>query len=146
MEHLPQGEKMKKEKYLFDTDAITNIFKPKPSKTLQAKLKSLPRESQFISTITIGEIIYGAMKSNRPEFHLKNLRETLMPTVNIVGFDAKAAFYYGEMRAAQEKKGKPLSAMDLQIAAIAKANDLVLVTGNVRHFKLIEDFRVENWL
>jgi tRNA(fMet)-specific endonuclease VapC len=45
-----------------------------------------------------------------------------------------------------EERGLPLADADLRIAAIALANDLTLVTGNVRHFRRIPDLAVENWL
>ena len=137
---------MKVEKYLFDTDAITNIFKPRPSRKLLGHLREIPKNHQFISAITVGEIVYGAMKSERPKFHLDNLENILLPRVNLLPFDSRAAFYYGKLRAEQESKGKPLSHADLQISATAIAGDLILVTGNTRHFKMIESLRVENWL
>jgi tRNA(fMet)-specific endonuclease VapC len=39
-----------------------------------------------------------------------------------------------------------LDAADLRIAAVALAQDLILVTGNVRHFQRVPNLRVENWL
>ncbi len=45
-----------------------------------------------------------------------------------------------------EKRGMPLSDTDLMIASTALANDLVLITGNERHFTRINDLQVENWL
>ena len=132
--------------YLFDTDIITNVFKKKPSKTLLQRLGAIPRSRQFISTITISEIVYGAEKSSRPAYHLKNLQEILLPAVNIIGFDGKAAYVCGKLRAYLEKKGMPLDFADLQIAAIAIANGFILVTGNTRHFARIQELKVENWL
>ena len=77
--------------YLFDTDTITNIFKPGPSKILLNKLKKVPAEQQYVSTITLYEIVYGAYKSDRKKYHLKQFRELLLPAVRIAGFDLKAA-------------------------------------------------------
>ncbi|MCK5915112.1 MAG: type II toxin-antitoxin system VapC family toxin, partial [Deltaproteobacteria bacterium] len=59
--------------FLFDTDVITNILKKHPSKYLLEQLTVVPKHEQYISTITISEIVYGAVKSNRPEYHLDNL-------------------------------------------------------------------------
>ena len=132
--------------YLFDTDVISNLFKPNPSERLLAKLDGLEQRQQFISTITIFEIVYGAAKSKRTEYHLKNLNDVLLPAVNIVGFDTKAAFLCGHMRAILETQGRRLSLADNQIAAIAMANELTLITGNTRHFMRIEGLKVENWL
>lgn len=132
--------------YLFDTDIITNIFKKQPTPGLLTKLAETPRNQQHISTITISEIVYGACKSDRPAHHLRNLQEVLLPAVNLLGFDSKAAFVCGQIRAELEKAGTPLALADLEIAAIALANQLVLVTGNTRHFARIPGLTVENWL
>lgn len=132
--------------YLFDTDIITNIFKKQPNHGLLSRLADIPRNQQHISTVTISEIVYGACKSDRPAHHLRNLQEILLPAVNLLGFDSKAAFVCGRVRAEQEKAGTPLPLADLEIAAIALANKLVLVTGNTRHFVRIPELTVENWL
>ncbi|WP_305046221.1 type II toxin-antitoxin system VapC family toxin [Geoalkalibacter sp.] len=132
--------------YLFDTDIITHVFMKNPSSKLLAKLAETPRQDQHISTITLSEIVYGAWKSAQPKRHLDNLEKVLLPAVNIVTFDAKAAYVCGAVRARLEREGNPLAPADLEIAAIAIANDLTLVSGNLRHFARIQELRVENWL
>jgi len=131
--------------YLFDTDVITNILKKKPAMSLLERLDAVPLRHQYISTITVSEIVYGAMKSDRSEFHLQNLERILLPVVNIVGFDTKAAYVCGRLRADLEKLGTPLDLADLEIAAIAMAGDFTLVTGNIRYFDRVEGLRIENW-
>lgn len=132
--------------YLFDTDIITNIFKKKPAAGLIDRLAALERQAQHVSTITIAEIVYGAHKSSRVQHHLRNLEEILLPAVNILPFDGKAAWVCGGLRARMEKEGTPLALADLEIAATAIANDLTLVSGNTRHFARIAELRLENWL
>ncbi|MCK5097594.1 MAG: type II toxin-antitoxin system VapC family toxin [Desulfobacteraceae bacterium] len=132
--------------FLFDTDIITNIFKKKPYPSLVNKLASLPQSHQFISTITVSEIVYGAMKSGRADYHLKNLEEILIPAVNIVAFDLKASYICGNLRARLEKQEKPQALADLEIAAIALAHDFTLVSGNQNHFARISELKLENWL
>jgi tRNA(fMet)-specific endonuclease VapC len=132
--------------YLFDTDIITNILKPRPAEHLIRRLNRISQNEQFISTITVSEIVYGAMKSARPEYHLKNLEEILLPSVNIVGFDTKAAYICGRLRAELEKTGKPISLADLEIAAISISCNFTLITGNSRHFERINGINIENWL
>ncbi len=61
-------------------------------------------------------------------------------------FDGGAAFYCGKIRAELEKKGEILSSMDLLVASIAISNDLILVTGNTRHFKRIKMLQIEDWM
>lgn len=134
------------EMFLFDTDIITNLSKKKPSLSLVRRLSTTPKSEQFISTITLGEIIYGAFKSDRPEFHLQNLTDTIIPSVQILAFDSQAAYYYGQIRADLERAGTPISHPDLQIAAIALTHNLVLVTGNTKHFERISNLQLENWI
>ena len=132
--------------YLFDTDTITNILKKKPSLKVLNHLKTVDPSDQHICTITISEIVYGAYKSARPDYHIGNLQNILLPAVNIVGFDSKAAYICGRLRARLEAEGASLPIADLQIAAIAMVNELILVSGNLKHFKRIRGLTVENWL
>ena len=141
-----KGREMVEDMYLFDTDSICNILKKRPSQKLLEKLSALPCSSQFITTITISEIVYGVLKSQHPEYHMKNLEELLLPTVNVLAFDSKAAYICGRLRHALETKGITSSFTDLQIAAVAISNDMTLVTGNLRHFTCIEGLTVENWM
>lgn len=133
-------------KYLFDTDIISNVFKKRPSKNLLGRLSKTPQKDQYISSITISEIVYGAWKSNQPHLHLDNLEKILLPAVNIVNFDSKAAYVCGGIRAKLENEGTPLALADLEIASIALCHDLVLVSGNLRHFSRVPNLRLENWL
>jgi predicted nucleic acid-binding protein len=132
--------------YLFDTDAITNILKKKPSKKLLRNIGSVSKKEGNISTITLGEIIYGAYRSPDPGFHLNNLKTVLLPKVNILTFDSRAAYFYGKIRAALEVIGKTIPHADIQIASIASANDLILITGNIRHFNRISGLIVKDWI
>ncbi|MEW6750617.1 MAG: type II toxin-antitoxin system VapC family toxin [Candidatus Latescibacterota bacterium] len=132
--------------FLFDTDVIVHVLRKQPPPPLLARLAATERRHQHISTITIAEIVYGAWKSARPQHHLQNLEAVLLPAVNIVGFDSKAAYLCGSLRAQLERLGTPLALADLEIAAIAMANGFTLITGNLRHFARIPGLTMENWL
>ena len=49
-------------------------------------------------------------------------------------FEERAALAWAEMIAAGYAAGRPRSPLDTIIAAVAVANDCVLVTDNERHF------------
>lgn len=132
--------------YLFDTDAITNILKKKPSKKLLKNIKAVSKKESNISTITLGEIIYGAFKSSNPDFHLDNLKTILLPVINILPFNGRAAYFYGKIRAGLEADGQIISHADIQIASIAFANKLTIITGNIKHFSRIPGLVVEDWI
>jgi tRNA(fMet)-specific endonuclease VapC len=60
-------------------------------------------------------------------------------------FNDAAAVKYGSIRASLEKQGQPISERDLQIAAIAMANKLCVVTHNTKEFNRISKLKVEDW-
>lgn len=133
--------------YLLDTDVLSNLLKRAPSTTLIAKLASVPPEQQFTSSITLGELVYGAYRLQaRTDYLLEQLYKRLLPNLPVLPFDVAAARRYGEIRAELERHGMPVGDADLRIAAIALARGLTVVTGNVRHFQRIPGLPVENWL
>jgi tRNA(fMet)-specific endonuclease VapC len=132
--------------FLLDTDILSDLIKREPSPRLIRHLAMLPPEQQYVSAISMGELIYGAYRSDRSEYFLQQLDTRVWPSVTILPFDKVAARVYGRIRAELERSGRPRSEPDLQIAASALANDLTLMTANVRHFEHIPGFRVENWL
>lgn len=66
--------------------------------------------------------------------------------LRVLPFDAAAAAEYGSLRARLEGLETPIGNADMQIASIALAHDLVVVTGNVRHFERVPSLAVANWL
>ena len=132
--------------YLFDTDILSQVLKRAPSPTLLIRLAAVPAEQQFTSAITVGEMVYGAYRSDRPDQFLRQLEERLWPNIRILPFNRAAAETYGRLRAQWGGAGAPLAEPDLRIAAIALTHDLTMVTGNVRHFSRVSGLRTENWL
>ena len=132
--------------YLFDTDSISQIIKSRPYLFFIKRLASVLPEEQFTTTITVGELVYGAYKSSRPSYFLEKLDRLVWPNINILPFDEDAARIYGKVRAEMEKKGLTLSEPDMRISAIALQHNLTVVTGNTRHFSKVTGLKVENWL
>lgn len=132
--------------YLFDTDTLSQLLKRSPAPPLLARLSAVPPEQQFTTAITVGEMVYGAHRSPKREYLLRQLRERVWPQVRILPFDRAAAETYGALRARLERAGTPLAEPDMRIAAIALTHDLTVITGNTRHFRRVGDLRVENWM
>ena len=133
--------------YLLDTNVLSNLLRRAPSPALIAKLASVPPDQQFTSSITLGELVYGAHRlKERAEALLQRLDETLLPNLPILPFDGSAARRYGEVRAELERRGTPIGDAALRIASIALDLDLTVVTGNVRHFEKVPALAVESWL
>ena len=132
--------------YLLDTNIISHPSKKNPSPKLMRRMALVPPQQQFTSAITIGEMVCGALRSNRPEALLARFEEDVLPFYTVLPFDFEGAKVYGKISSDLERKGRPIDEADLRIASIALANNLTLVTDNVRHFVRIEGLTVENWL
>jgi len=133
--------------YLLDTNILSSLLRRTPSTTLIAKLASVPLEQQHTSSITLGELTYGAYHyPDRTADLLRRFEEILRPDLPILPFDAAAARRYGELRAELERIGRPIGDADVRIGSIALVRGLTVVTGNVRHFRMIPNLAVENWL
>ena len=132
---------------LLGTDILSKLLKRTPSTVLNARLASVPPEHQFTSSITLGELLYGAhwLREYAPLL-LDRLDRTVPPNLPVLPFDGAAARRYGEVRAELEHRGKPLADAVLRIGAIALVLGLTVVTGNVRHFQRIPNLVIENWL
>jgi tRNA(fMet)-specific endonuclease VapC len=132
--------------YLFDTDVLSNTLKKRPSANLLQRLAGIPKEEQFTSAITVGEMLFGALRSDRSPEILARLSAEVWPRLKVLSFDRAGATEYARIRYDLERIGTPLAEADLRIAAIAVSHGLVLVTGNVKHFERIPELAVENWL
>jgi tRNA(fMet)-specific endonuclease VapC len=132
--------------YIFDTDALSNIVKSRPSPRLLKKLNSLSPEFQYTTSINSAEIYYGAHRSPKRDIILKAFEKDVFPNVTILSFDEKSAQVYGKLKAKLEKKGIAKSEPDLRIASITLQHRFILISGNTRHFKGIPRLKIENWI
>ena len=132
---------------MLDTDILSNLMKRTPSSALVARVARVPPEHQFTSSITLGELVYGAHRlRERTAILLERIEDTLLPNLPVLPFDTSAARRYGEIRAELEQRGTPIGDADVRIAAIALAHGLKVVTGNQRHLRQVPGLETENWL
>jgi predicted nucleic acid-binding protein len=132
--------------FLFDTDAISELLRPHPLRAYVDWLKTIPRDAQFASAVTVGELFKGAFRSAASERHLPNIEDRVLPAVTVLPFDTSVARVFGLIRADLERNGNILPDAELQIAATALYHDLELVTGNIRHFERIPNLRLNRVL
>ena len=83
--------------------------------------------------------------SRRRDYLERYLSHVVGPAMQILPYDKSAAEWHAGERTRLEKRGKPPSYIDGQIAAIAVTQNLVLVTRNVRDFERFDDVQLENW-
>lgn len=130
-------------KYLLDTDTCIYTIKRKP--THLKRLFNAHAGQLAISSVTWGELIYGAEKSNNVEVNLAQV-EGFGARLEILPFDEQEAKQFGQVKAELEAKGKAIGSYDMMIAGHARSHGLIVVTSNVREFKRIDGIRVENWV
>ena len=129
--------------YMLDTNICIHVMKtypPEVRETFNALAEQL-----CISSITLGELHYGAEKSARRAENLTAI-EHFVARLDILPFGRKAAAHYGQIRAELERAGTPCGPHDMQIGAHARSEGLVVVTNNIREFARMPGLRVENWL
>ena len=129
--------------YMLDTNICIYVMKNYP-KDLQDKFNSLA-EQICISSITLGELHYGAEKSARRADNLTAI-EHFVARLEVLPFDAKAAAHYGQLRAELERAGRPCGPHDMQIGGHARSEGLIVVTNNLREFSRMPGVRVEDWV
>jgi len=130
-------------KWLLDTNVCIAVIRRRPESALR-RLRGKQVGQVGLSTITLAELEFGAAKSQQPAKARAALREFLLP-LEVVTFDEAAADAYGTVRAAMEKKGRPIGPLDTLIAAHAMALGTVLVTNNTREFRRVPGLSVEDW-
>ena len=131
-------------KYMLDTNIIAYARNQRPEEVL-LRFRSYRPEDLCISAITMAELEYGVSNSSWPERNRLALL-TFLSGIEILPFDASAAKEYGQIRYELKKKGQPIGANDLLIAAHAKSLALTLITNNTKEFSKVEGLNLETCL
>ena len=127
---------------MLDTDTCIAIIKKHPVALKKLRGKSIGQVG--ISSITLGELAFGAAKSSRPKDAHDALDEFLL-ALEVSAFEERAAMRYGDIRASLERRGRPIGPLDTLIGSHAHVEDVILVTHNTREFSQIEGLRLEDW-
>jgi tRNA(fMet)-specific endonuclease VapC len=130
-------------RYLLDTNTCIRIINGR-SQSARAKALTIPNHEVVICSIVRAELFYGSEKSQSPEAS-RRTQDLFLAPFPTLAFDDTAAHVYGQIRAGLEKAGTPIGPMDMQIAAIAVAHQLILVTHNQREFSRIKGLTLEDW-
>jgi tRNA(fMet)-specific endonuclease VapC len=129
--------------YMLDTNICIYVMKNYPLALLE-KFNSLA-EQLCVSSITLGELHYGAEKSARRVNNLTAI-EHFVARLDVLPFGAKAAAHYGQVRAELERAGTPCGPHDMQIGGHARSEGLIVVTNNMHEFGRMPGIRAESWV
>lgn len=128
--------------YMLDTDIFSYLVDGRHPSVREKVTKN--QKKIAVSSITIAEALFRARKKGSQKLEsLVNLFREVFP---ILEWTDKTADFYADIRLALENAGTPIGDMDMMIAAAAMADNRILVTDNLKHFKHVNGLRVESWV
>ena len=128
-------------RYVLDTNIISHVTKPIPAATLTAWMADQADENLFIASLTVAEIRRGLLEKPAGKKRRDLERWFAGPdgpqalfAGRILPFDEAAGLIWARLMAQGTAMGRPRSALDMIIAAVAEANNCVVVTDNEKDF------------
>jgi toxin FitB len=128
-------------RYILDTNIISNVVKPQPSESLLAWWAEQREDDLFITSLTVAEIRRGILE--KPRGKKRDALDTWFAgpegpqalfAGRVLSFDDKAGLIWARLMADGKAAGRPRSGLDMIVAAVAGANDCVVVTDNEKDF------------
>ena len=128
-------------RYLLDTNIISDVAKPVPSPSLLAWMSEQIDDDLFIASLTVAEIRRGVLE--KPAGKRRDALEAWFSgpegpqalfAGRVLSFDVAAALVWARLMADGRTRGRPPSALDMIIAAVAEAHGCTVVTDNERDF------------
>ncbi len=129
--------------YLLDASILSDLVR-NPQGPVAAQISKAGENNICTSIVVAAELRYGAAKSNSAK--LAERIDLILSALEILPLETPADHYYASIRHHLARQGTPIGPNDLLIAAHALANDLTVVTANVREFSRVPGLKVENWL
>jgi len=131
-------------RYLLDTNICIYIAKHNPPAVRERFARHVASELAM-SVITLGELRFGAEKSQSRERALASINQ-LEAVIQVAPLPEAAGEHYGQIRAALQSNGQIIGNNDLWLAAHARSEGWIFVTNNEREFVRVEGLQVENWV
>ena len=130
--------------YMLDTNICIMAMKKNPN--VLTKINEHLSDGIYISTIVLSELEHGICNSDKA-YQLKNRISLIhfLLIVDILEYGCGAAEEYGKLRTDLQKRNCIIGNMDMLIAGHAKAENMVLVTHNIREFSRVNGLAVEDW-
>lgn len=132
-------------RYLLNTNIISNIAKPTPSESLLAWMSAQKDEDMFIASLTVAEIRRGVFEkpAGKRRDHLEAWFSgpegpQALFAGRVLPFDENAGLVWARLMADGKAQGRPRSALDTIIAAVAEAHGCTVVTDNEKDFDGVE--------
>jgi tRNA(fMet)-specific endonuclease VapC len=129
--------------YLLDANTCIKLLNGS-SDPVRQRFEASPPSALVLCSVVKAELLYGAMKSARPQANLEKLHSFFDRFVSYP-FDDAAAEVYGRIRAQLANRGTLIGPNDLMIASIALSRQQILVTHNLGEFRRVDGLEVDDW-
>jgi tRNA(fMet)-specific endonuclease VapC len=130
-------------RYLLDANILSALVHREPA-GVSEYVRSVGQANVCTSIIVAAELRFGVAKKR--SVRLMQRVEELLATIDVLPLEEPADTVYGDIRMQLEKRGRPIGANDLFIAAHAISSGCTLVSANEREFSQVPGLRLENWL
>lgn len=125
---------------VLDTNVISEVMRPEPNKQVVKWLQTQRIQEIFTTVIAEAELFKGIelmADGKRRHAFLNAIEQFLRIDMGnrILPFDRAAARLFGTIFAQRKTKGRPITPLDTEIAAIVRANNGILATRNTRDFE-----------
>lgn len=134
-------------RFLLDTNVVSEPLRPQPSAGVMRRLREHEGE-MAIPALVWHELRFGCarlVRSRRREAIERYLDEVVGVSLPVLDYDRRAADWHALERARLVAAGRTPPFVDGQIAAIARVNDLILVTTNKADFQDFKGLQVRSW-
>lgn len=129
--------------YILDTNVVSEMIHG-PAGSVALRIAEVADSAVSTSIVVAGELRFGAERKGSPKLTARV--EEALELIPVLPLGGDADRYYGRLRADLERRGTPISANDMLIAAHTLSLGATLVTNNVREFVRVEGLEIENWL
>lgn len=131
--------------FLLDTNTVIAFMKGQAA--VVDRIRTLDPAQLALCAPVEAELWFGVARSDpQRQEHNRQKLATLLDWLPSLPFAGEATRRCGDLRAHLAAAGTPIGPYDLQIAAIALAHDLSVVTRNLREFERVPSLRLENWI
>jgi predicted nucleic acid-binding protein len=136
--------------FVLDTNVLSEIMAPEGEPRVLAWADTLRKDDLFTTALNQAEILYGIaiMPDGRKRKHLISRADAMFSEDlrgRILPFDERAAAHFAAIAAGRKRVGRPVGILDSQVVAIARANEMTIVTRNVRHFEDCDVPLIDPW-
>jgi len=132
-------------RYLLDTNILSYFLRDSHPGLYARMAEVLDRKEAVVSAISRAEARFGQSRMTLEDKRRRRI-DLLLEQLPTLPWTQAAADVYGPLKKQLQSMGRPIGEMDTQIAAHALAEDLTLVTHNIRHFERIPGLKLEDWM